>query len=390
MNYKALAAGAVLGFLMAVAPACGGGEEKCGTNNCAGCCGADGKCVETGTQTVQACGSSGIACVACAANQTCNNGACTAVTNPKPDGGTSSCAQTCAGCCITTATGSEICLPGSETTNCGSAGSACQQCTTSQICSNTGSGNACNTPGAGLGSACTDVSACSTLGAGAECRTTTADSTIQYAGGYCTKGCASNADCGDAGFCGPIGFNLPDGGFDPLYEDDAICMSYCSATTGEGCRAGYTCVLIAQSTAVCILDPAAPDNKMGAPCTDEAQCAFPPNTGFCISGTSADGGPSGWPGGACSADCFGKPAGYCGSTAVCVGWSATEAYCFDKCSTPDQGRGDCRQDWTCYGLGGSTDGVCFPACDTPGNGCNTGSTCDTVTGYCVATDAGTP
>src|SRR5438445_447120 len=43
LNYKALALGLVLGFVVAVVPSCGTTTKTCGAVNCAGCC-ASGAC----------------------------------------------------------------------------------------------------------------------------------------------------------------------------------------------------------------------------------------------------------------------------------------------------------------------------------------------------------
>ncbi|MHB8874966.1 MAG: hypothetical protein ACYC8T_14865 [Myxococcaceae bacterium] len=72
-----LAAGTVLGLLVAMAPACGDPAKKCDASNCAtGCCDTKGVCqsglVSTG------CGSKGAVCQACGSNQSCQAGLCAA------------------------------------------------------------------------------------------------------------------------------------------------------------------------------------------------------------------------------------------------------------------------------------------------------------------------
>src|SRR5438105_15872439 len=66
VNFKVLALGAVLGFAVAVAPACGG--SKCDASNCKnGCCDpATNKCISPGNTNTQ-CGNAGAACVNCGA-----------------------------------------------------------------------------------------------------------------------------------------------------------------------------------------------------------------------------------------------------------------------------------------------------------------------------------
>ena len=54
LNYKALALGTVLGFIVAVAPSCGSTASSCGPANCnTGCCDNAGKCVTTPPGQVQ-------------------------------------------------------------------------------------------------------------------------------------------------------------------------------------------------------------------------------------------------------------------------------------------------------------------------------------------------
>lgn len=95
-------------------------QPACGPANCAGCC-AGNTCVNP--PTAAACGQAGAACKACAANETCQAGAC------RP---TTTCADTCAGCCQ-----GNTCFGGFLDNRCGSGGAACQNCT--------GGGNTCNT-----------------------------------------------------------------------------------------------------------------------------------------------------------------------------------------------------------------------------------------------------
>lgn len=63
-----------LGFLAAACGPTDAPKPTCDANTCAGCCDEFGECV-SGT-AVFACGAGGGACVACAANETCEAGAC--------------------------------------------------------------------------------------------------------------------------------------------------------------------------------------------------------------------------------------------------------------------------------------------------------------------------
>ena len=57
-------------FLCAPLLAC---QQPCGPSTCAGCCNADGDCVEAPNNSVQTiCGGAGLACAACASNQLCD------------------------------------------------------------------------------------------------------------------------------------------------------------------------------------------------------------------------------------------------------------------------------------------------------------------------------
>lgn len=84
---KAVAAGAVLGFILAVSPACGPAKKACNASTCvSGCCDEDGECQLGSAQ--DACGASGNACMACAGNQFCQAGYCTTPGSSNKDAGT--------------------------------------------------------------------------------------------------------------------------------------------------------------------------------------------------------------------------------------------------------------------------------------------------------------
>ncbi len=71
--------GMMVGLLAALAPAC---TKKCAPDNCTGCCTAKNECL-SGAE-LGACGTGGVACTACGADQECSSGACAALV---PDGG---------------------------------------------------------------------------------------------------------------------------------------------------------------------------------------------------------------------------------------------------------------------------------------------------------------
>ncbi len=110
----------------------GGGVTTCNATNCqTGCCFRN-SCF-TG-RAVDACGTAGVECKACAAENVCTTGVC----EVKPDAGTVVVdagfvcnAATCAtGCCIGNA-----CAAGNVVDACGTGGTACNACGTGNLCS---------------------------------------------------------------------------------------------------------------------------------------------------------------------------------------------------------------------------------------------------------------
>lgn len=88
-----------------------------------------------------------------------------------------------------------------------------------------GGGNTTTTtPGGGGGTGGGIGAACGTCAPGLTCITSSP-------GGYCTKSCASNSDCGQGAYC----YQLQD----EQGQKQALCLDACSANTD--CRAGYTC-----------------------------------------------------------------------------------------------------------------------------------------------------
>ncbi len=115
MNLKALALGAVVGFLAAAVPACGT-AGKCSAATCAGCCDKAGKCVGTPNNVLNTtCGKAGNACTDCAAGglaysaQVCVT-PCNAATCPT-------------GCCV-----GNTCFTGDQNNTCGTSGNTCNNC----------------------------------------------------------------------------------------------------------------------------------------------------------------------------------------------------------------------------------------------------------------------
>ena len=74
--FRFLPFGFVGGLLLSVAASCGPTvpEKSCSPGSCDGCCAESGDCL-SGTSVFE-CGTGGTACVTCAANETCQSGAC--------------------------------------------------------------------------------------------------------------------------------------------------------------------------------------------------------------------------------------------------------------------------------------------------------------------------
>jgi hypothetical protein len=247
---KALALGAVMGFLVAAFPACGprSNISRCNASNCDGCCDDTGSCFK-GIST-EACGAAGASCMVCSAGQTCERldplkdfgGKCTTPSTGGGagggsgggtgggsgggsgggtgggagggDGGAVGCdATNCAnGCC----TPSGTCVTQLTPARCGTGGARCASCTM---------GNTC------VGGVCTPCSGC-------------VETTGPQAG-QCLPG-TTNAACGTQGvYCqqcnASLGENCTGG----------ACMGSgtCNATNClDGCCDGNTCVPRSQFT----------------------------------------------------------------------------------------------------------------------------------------------
>lgn len=390
MNYKALALGAAIGFVVALTPSCSGSAEQCSAANCNGCCNGD-QCVTVDQQNVSTCGASGVACAACGANQVCLAGVCE-TTSPQQDAGTdggSSCnATTCPNGCCANVGGASACFLGTSATYCGTGGEACSSCAgTGKVCTKLGTaGGACTLPpDAGqpnTGTACTGDTDCTGSNT---CRTATSSGANQYTGGYCTHECSQNSPCASDSLC--VGVTA--------YGESAVCLKLCQGAAD--CRTpGYNCYTVGDQ-GVCWLDPlppvdagpAAPDDLIGSACAANADCQADGGwePGGCILPTEADGGPSGFPDGYCTADCSIVD---CGDTAMCInfgddGTGNNLLLCTDRCPNGGNGQDDCRPGYVCQSFifpdgGVSTDGICWQSCKSPGAECAQG-TCN-AQGYC--------
>ncbi|MDX2009959.1 MAG: hypothetical protein SFW67_07215 [Myxococcaceae bacterium] len=434
MKMQALALGVALGFLAAITPSCG--MQTCSTANCDGCCQGT-MCVKRPDNALNStCGTSGNACVNCAAsNTTCDATTFTCATGPAgggtagggTGGGTAGGGVTCDGCRLQNGT----CQP--RNTNrqnnniCGSNGDMCRSCvgTPTPVCDN----GACIAPPKRVGDQCMQDTECQgSLGPTAECRRTTAAGNFEYPGGYCTvPGCGRQMtdDCPMGSAC----LNLP-----RIYgEEQSQCVVTGCGTSGmQGtCRSGYLC--LGTGTTFCL--PMAmfqqgamydTTDKVGQPCRGFQDCSAPtpgaPGAGgacFAETVNFPDGGPrplrdggleyTGFSGGYCTRDCRidedcvavippnnqdPDPA-----EAVCLGVSQTQALCFKGCTEPNLGKSTCRDDYVCDPLflrdgGLFPTGYCQPSCSLSDGGLNPGVTCpasrdggpsgcEISTGYCL-------
>ena len=393
MNLKALSLGVVVGFLVALSPSCGG-TSQCSASNCAGCCDASGMCVTT--TTAVACGASGNVCKSCSAGESCVSGVCTAggtATDAGTDGGPGTQAPSS---CPTGCFAGGVCVLGKSVNNCGTGGVVCDVCDTAagETCTN----QVCTVPDAGplgagsLGSACTQDSDCNVNGGNpSRCKLTTSQGNLQYKGGYCTRRCYEDSQCGENGMCvyalGPFG------------EAENICVLKCDAQTPCPRTDGYICLNFGTQQnpqSGCFIDdtasanpypqidagPGAGPGVTGSSCTDNAQCQ-PPSSGFCITEDQ------GYPGGSCTSDCsLALTDDYCGTGGRCNLYLAELAagqdpfvigLCEQGCNA--DGGSSCRTDYACEPRQGGRD-ICTPRCDLSSGGiaCPQGQTC--VNGLC--------
>lgn len=401
MNVRALALGALVGFVVAFAPACS--PPKCGPQNCDGCCDSKGTCVKKpNNNNNTTCGSAGNACVDCAASaSTCNSATSTcgtAVTGGgggSTGGGTGGGTATCDGCRLSPTSCSPPQLSATSTTNCGLGGVACVMCGAGELCTN----GVCGTPPSmkRVGDAClTDVecqgSGAGALGPTAICKQMTTSGNGTYAGGYCT------VRCGTAGTSCPGGSTCV--GLLPQYgEADTFCWDNCSGT--DRCRTpGYECYQIGNGNS-CWIDPippvdaGVPADKVGNACSSTAECINPPETGgVCLSReanydwTAA--------GGYCSkTGCISNDECSADGGSFCIGLTEDDPnLCVQKCAdSSDGGQSTCRNGFVCEGYvtrladGGiqpSADGFCVPPpAPIPtsiGEACATNLDCSVPTG----------
>lgn len=421
MKIRALALGAIVGFVAAFTPSCS--PATCGPQNCDGCCDTVKKtCVKKPSNNNNTtCGGAGNACVDCAASGATCNAATSQCTTTGAGGGTGGGGgtTTCDGCRLSSATGT--CVPSQNSAtnavNCGLGGGVCLACSgATPLCAN-GTCVAADA-GAGIGDPCVADTDCNgvtlttadgTNGITAFCKLTAVDVTVQgavgkaYAGGYCTKRCGFE-ESNTASSCGlpksDCSFFLGDIG-----EGDNSCFKTCTASSQ--CRAEYFCLngagahgsglclprslLTTQSDGGLLLanidaGPGFP-GEAGAPCAAAANCQ-PPERGACIT-EAAD---AGYVGGACTAECTASLSddSWCGTGGICSPAYAGDDpngpvirwFCDRGCGRLTDGGivGTCRTGYVCDGT--NQFASCTPNCTNSGVRCGTGKTCNATTGLC--------
>lgn len=409
MNRKALALGAVLGFLVAVVPSCGG--TKCSPASCTGCCDAKGACVkDPDNKKAATCGKNGASCQDCGAG-TCDAAqVCMGGTGGGMGGGTgggtgggmvTACNSTnCSGCCPA---GGGSCIPyASQNANtCGGGAAACGACTTGQQCSYTAQG--CVTSmvadagpeGGKTGAPCATDTDCGfgTAGNTLKCRLATALGDGGYPGGYCTKVCDMPGQCAGDTTC----VGIPE----RFGEVDSLCLPKCDPANGDDdCRMpDYGCYTIGEGEGICWLsnppmiavDAGPIPGTVGNACMTATDCQSPPSVGVYCIGFPDGGVQDGYNAGYCARDCS-TPEQGCSTDggAICFNFGNDMdpfLECAKVCNvaTDGGGQGDCRTDYVCAGLtfadgGAAPQGICIPNCHNMG----AGWTCPMGAGTCQA------
>jgi len=245
--------------------------------------------------------------------------------------------------------------------SCGTLNNGCQtvscgMCSGNQTCQN----NTCvNTVVNRVGDACTTTAQC---GAGLECATQANEG---FAGGYCTKICLSDSECGSGAHCSSVGGN---GG---------MCVKSC-ASNNECSRTGYECYQGIGDGRLECWHVANGNGAIGTPCTYNGQCSGG-QAGFCIRQANTPDFYQGYCSASCvtNSDCGNTNSYHCwrsnagNAEGVCVAKTCNRAgyLVFNSNPTIDSlnecwpaGTGSrgvgvaCEGVWQC---GGGTDGICL-------------------------------
>jgi hypothetical protein len=406
MKIQALALGAALGFLVAIAPSCG--TNSCSAANCDGCCKGTTCVAKPNNSNNTSCGTSANTCADCTATgTTCDSTTFTCGSSGTgggagggtAGGGAGGGSTTCDGCRLSNGTCQARGSTRQNNNICGAGGELCKACTApTPTCEN----GACIAPPKKVGDSCqTDTECQTTLGAAAVCKQQNLKGSISYAGGLCTiPNCAANGT--DMCPMGSVCLNFPR----IFGEETSYCfVTACNNMTAP-CRSGYSCFNLggASMTTACLPpDINNPDleldtiNTLHNPCTLNSDCRAPVPGAPAAGGVcqpevlrradggiipGRDGGPqfSGNPGGQCTRLCrIDEDCTFDGNEnlkeGLCLGVSQTVAICFKGCNAPNGGQSNCREGYICeqaiqtFDGGRNILGYCDGRCDIPGGSC---------------------
>lgn len=423
----------VLTLLAAGLVACSpSAPPRCQPSNCSGCCTDTGACLAFATQAPSTCGSSGAACKACVLGQTCSTGRCVVDPTGGTGGGTGGgsgggtggsagggCGGLATACCAgNNCFGGLLCTrgvctaaaqPDAGTTQ--PCGREAQGCCPGDFClfPYTCNGTACALADAGTGAFDGGAGTQRALGEAcafhSDCAAGLCQTVSPFTGGYCSRTCASQADCPAGSECA----RNPSGG-------STLCLKDC-ASPGQspgGCRSGYVCDKnpALSGVAVCTPGCAGSSSSCGAAPTCDASglCCGKSGYACCASGPACGSGEA-CVGGYCQANacgglsqpccaanactasqtaCSGGSCVHCGAATqpCCAGSScATGAVCVSgTCSTCGGLGQPCCASNSCT-AGTCTAGTCqSPSLKALGEPCTAASQC--ADGWCIAELAG--
>lgn len=200
----------------------------------------------------------------------------------------------------------------------------CGACNANESCDN----GSCvpNNPTGAIGDPCTSDGACQ---AGL-CFTAAREA---YPGGYCTKGCQADTDCGAGAVCSV-----------------SACAKAC--TLDSDCRQGYGCFTRLGGTKRACFPLANGTGSVGQACTTTNSCSGG-TLGFC--GSPA----SGYRDGYCLREC--NAANACPSGSHCANDDGGSGICVRNCSTDGDCRGAGTDGYMCYDFDNDTVKECFVA-----------------------------
>jgi hypothetical protein len=351
------------GVLVMLAVACHQDPPgPCGPGTCAGCCDSSGACVTDNGSNVT-CGINGDACADCfASGAICGpTKACVGLDGGCPVCGPGTCEPCTGGCCVQ------------------------NQCST------------CTGDGPGVGAGCTSRFDCTGIdqllidsagrpGGPPICRTSESPSGTLYPGGFCTRQCDDDAQCGAGNVCGTYGGRWG--------ETTSLCYPGCDVDADCHRSSGYRCFVVDPTRSpggVCVPAAASPldagpspgPGVPGSSCQADFDCRTSGGAlGHCIRATLSDGGSSGFTRGYCVFDCTAAASdAWCsgdGGASRCLPIVTVDSHhapsvswqCVAACGS------SCRAGYVCADAG-----VCQPDCSLPNdcNGCLTATGCMPLT-----------